>query len=93
MFCQLVHPDSLNYHFVVATIFLRSINERAALLEYLLQELNVELRQMQESNRNIILTMSLLLKAGEGLFHSQPVRLRVKQLLRDTLLCTQALSI
>lgn len=37
--------------------------------------------------------MALFLKAGEGMFHSQPVRFRLKQLLKDSSLYANKINV
>lgn len=95
IFFQLLQTESLNYHYALCFIFIKYQKEKDSIRELIVEVVTKQLQKegQNKNSRNLILCLSLFLKSLDSLILSQPIRYKVKQLVKNIDLLTNKLEI
>jgi hypothetical protein len=81
----MLQEESLNFHYIICFIFLKYEKEREGIRDILLDSIITDLEKegVNRSSRNLIINLSLFLKSYDNLLMSQPIKYKIRQLIKN----------
>ena len=91
----MLHPDSLNYHFMLCFVFLKYLQDKEAITEMVIEELMKDLSKegKGKDNRNLIINMGLLLRILYPISNFLPIKFKVREIIKNPDLLAQKLDV
>lgn len=91
----MLHPDSLNYHFMLCFVFLKYLQDKEAVTELVIEELMKDLARegKGKGNRNLIINMGILLRILYPISNFLPIKFKVREILKNPDLLSQKLDV
>ncbi len=85
IYFQMLQSESLNYHYALCFIFLKYEKDRESVRDLIIDSIisDLEREESSKSSRNLILNLSLFLKSFDNFLLSQPIKYKVRHLVKN----------
>lgn len=85
IYFQMLQSESLNYHYALCFIFLKYEKDRESIRDLIIDSIisDLEREESSKSSRNLILNLSLFLKSFDNFLLSQPIKYKVRHLVKN----------